>query len=175
VGCGPQEEFRACADIAVTEADGHADDTPNTKLDSDVYVPKDETEVFNEVDYDEAANEDDPLLQSELKLEGVLIVVICSILSVALFFGGLFLYYTRGRALVQRLVAERDWDVPSLPALPTLPSLPLAITKLKASGVNWPLSNVQVNKLPKFRNKATAPLPPQHQQQVGSSFHDHFY
>ena len=30
VGCGPQEEFRACADITITEADGTADESPNT-------------------------------------------------------------------------------------------------------------------------------------------------
>jgi hypothetical protein len=30
VGCGPQEEFRACADITITEPDGTADETPNT-------------------------------------------------------------------------------------------------------------------------------------------------
>ena len=29
VGCGPQEEFRACSDITITNADGTADETPN--------------------------------------------------------------------------------------------------------------------------------------------------
>ena len=40
VGCGPQEEFRACSDVAITNPDGSADDTPNTLVDPVVYVPK---------------------------------------------------------------------------------------------------------------------------------------
>ena len=29
VGCGPQEEFRACADVTITQPDGSADNTIN--------------------------------------------------------------------------------------------------------------------------------------------------
>lgn len=29
VGCGPQEEFRACSDVSITTADGYADATIN--------------------------------------------------------------------------------------------------------------------------------------------------
>lgn len=41
VGCGPQEEFRSCADITITEEDGSADDIPSYDED------------YNEVDVDE--------------------------------------------------------------------------------------------------------------------------
>ena len=29
MGCGPQEEFRACSDVSITTADGYADATIN--------------------------------------------------------------------------------------------------------------------------------------------------
>ena len=29
MGCGPQEEFRACADVTITQPDGSADNTIN--------------------------------------------------------------------------------------------------------------------------------------------------
>ena len=46
LGCGPQEEFRSCADITITEEDGSADDTPS-------FVP-DYDDDYNEVDVDGA-------------------------------------------------------------------------------------------------------------------------
>jgi len=33
VGCGPQEEFRACADVTITTQDGSADNTINDLVD----------------------------------------------------------------------------------------------------------------------------------------------
>ena len=56
VGCGPQEEFRACSDVAITNSDGSADDTPNTLVDPEVYVPKKSADIgsnddiYNEID-----------------------------------------------------------------------------------------------------------------------------
>ncbi|XP_042873807.1 uncharacterized protein LOC122254270 [Penaeus japonicus] len=41
VGCGPQEQFRSCSDITITEEDGYADETPS-------YVP--DYDDYNEVD-----------------------------------------------------------------------------------------------------------------------------
>ena len=53
MGCGPQEEFRACADVTITENDGSADGTPNTLDDNEVYVPITDNDLdkTNEVDY----------------------------------------------------------------------------------------------------------------------------
>ena len=58
MGCGPQEEFRACSDVAITKSDGSADNTPNTLVDPEVYVPKKTLDIgpdddkYNEVDVD---------------------------------------------------------------------------------------------------------------------------
>ena len=41
VGCGPQEEFRACSDITITDEDGSADSAPNNDVD---IFQKDDTE-----------------------------------------------------------------------------------------------------------------------------------
>ena len=66
VGCGPQEEFRACSDVAITNPDGSADDTPNRLVDPEVYIPKKTADVgqdddsYNEIDVDSK----DSLLQS---------------------------------------------------------------------------------------------------------------
>ena len=66
VGCGPQEEFRACSDVAITNPDGSADNTPNKLVDPEVYIPKKSADVgqddekYNEIDVDSK----DSLLQS---------------------------------------------------------------------------------------------------------------
>ncbi len=78
VGCGPQEEFRACADVTVTEEDGTADDTPNSLADDDHYV---EGEEANEVDYEEGWNEErereeEDKEQQEAVFESVIVVAI---------------------------------------------------------------------------------------------------
>ncbi len=78
VGCGPQEEFRACADVTVTEEDGTADDTPNSLADDDRYV---EGEEANEVDYEEGWNEErereeEDKEQQEAVFESVIVVAI---------------------------------------------------------------------------------------------------
>ena len=53
VGCGPQEEFRACADVAIIDSSGEADETP--------YIPNeiDDTEVSTETDTGEKPEGED--------------------------------------------------------------------------------------------------------------------
>ena len=103
VGCGPQEEFRACSDVAITNPDGTADNTPNTLVDPEVYVPKKTADVgqdddkYNEIDVDSK----DSLLQSseidhEIEVESVVIIVFVSLITVLLFFTGIYFYYVRG-------------------------------------------------------------------------------
>ena len=79
VGCGPQEEFRACSDVAITNSDGSADDTPNTLVDPEVYVPKKSADIgsnddiYNEIDvggkdsYLQSGKRDSKLLQMHLR------------------------------------------------------------------------------------------------------------
>ena len=86
VGCGPQEEFRACADVTITTADGSADSTINDLVDPEIYVPREEDDRYNEVDFDE--NEGYDQLEGEaVVIESVVFIVIGSILVVSLFFG----------------------------------------------------------------------------------------
>lgn len=79
VGCGPQEEFRACSDVAITNSDGSADDTPNTLVDPEIYVPKKSADIgsnddiYNEIDvggkdsYLQSGKRDSKLLQMHLR------------------------------------------------------------------------------------------------------------
>ena len=86
MGCGPQEEFRACADVTITTTDGSADDTINTLIDPEIYVPEDDTR-YNEVDFDETMENYDQQLRDEVQVESVVIIVLCSLLVTVLFFG----------------------------------------------------------------------------------------
>ena len=147
VGCGPQEEFRACADVTITENDGSADDTPNTILDDE------ETNVISSTDFDSTnevdVNDIDTELRKEVQFESVIIIALCSMLAVAIFFGVLFCYYLRGKVYLERLVAEKEWDLPNLPSVgsmkkPKMPHMP------KLNHINWPLSNVQIKNLPQY-------------------------
>lgn len=159
VGCGPQEEFRACSDVTITESDGSADDTINTLVDPEVYVPRDQDEKYNEIDYEaeDWDKEYEASLRDEVAFESVIIIVLVSLLVTVLFFCGLFFYYTRGKRYIENLVKDKDWDLPSLPSLPPMPKVP---KKLKVTSINWPLSNVQINKLPVFLNKKPGAVRP---------------
>ena len=86
MGCGPQEEFRACADVTITTTDGSADNTINTLIDPEIYVPEDDTR-YNEVDFDETMENYDQQLRDEVQVESVVIIVLCSLLVTVLFFG----------------------------------------------------------------------------------------
>ena len=150
VGCGPQEEFRACADITITEEDGSADDTPNLLVDPDVYVPRDD-DAYNEVDYEDQADYE-KTLEEEVRVEGIIIVALLSLFISAAFFALLFLYYTRGKAVIERYVGDREWPEVHMPKMPSV-SMPKMPSVPKVGDVHWPLSNVQIKKLPNFMKK----------------------
>ena len=89
VGCGPQEEFRACADVTITHSDGSADNTINQLVDPEVYVPR-EDDKRNEVYFDEEDEKHkdyDAQLRDEVAVESVVIIVLVSLLVTLLFFG----------------------------------------------------------------------------------------
>lgn len=150
VGCGPQEEFRACADITITEEDGSADDTPNRLVDPDVYVPRDD-DSYNEVDYEDQADYE-KTLEEEVKVESIIIVALVSLFISAAFFALLFFYYTRGKSYIERYVGDREWPEVHMPKMPSV-SMPKMPSVPKVNGVSWPLSNVQIKKLPSFMKK----------------------
>ena len=88
MGCGPQEEFRACADVTITTSDGKADSTVNTMVDPEIYVPREDDTRYNEVDFDEPKHDyNDAQLRDEVAVESVVIIVLCSFLVTLLFFG----------------------------------------------------------------------------------------
>jgi len=159
VGCGPQEEFRACADVTITQPDGSADNTINQLVDPEVYVPREDDTRYNEVDFDSEDtkyNKDyDAQLRDEVAVESVVIIVLVSLLVTLLFFGGLFLYYTRGKSYIEKYVKEGA--MPSMPTMPTMPSMPKMPKKL-TTALNWPLSNVQIKNLPIFLKKESATI-----------------
>ncbi len=141
MGCGPQEEFRACADVTVTESDGSADDTPNNLSDGDNFPDTSD----NEIDYgdDSWLQEKDELLE-RVEFESIIVVALASLLTTAVFFGALFFYYLKGKGYLERY----DWST----AKPRIPRMPKAhIPKMpKMSSIHWPLSSVQLKHLPKF-------------------------
>merc|ERR1711997_1308249 len=150
VGCGPQEEFRACADVTITQPDGSADNTINQLVDPEVYVPREDDTRYNEVDFDvdDKKHKDyDAQLRDEVAVESVVIIVLVSLLVTLLFFGGLFFYYTRGKKYFEKYVKEGS--MPSMPTMPSMPKMPKKLTTV----LNWPLSNVQIKNLPIFLKK----------------------
>ena len=150
VGCGPQEEFRACADITITEEDGSADDSPNLLVDPDVYVPRDD-DSYNEVDYEDQADYE-KTLEEEVRVESIIIVALVSLFVTAAFFAILFFYYTRGKSYIERYVGDREWPEVQMPKMPSV-SMPKMPSVPKVNEISWPLSNVQIKKLPNFMKK----------------------
>ena len=106
MGCGPQEEFRACADVTITTQDGSADNTINDLVDPEIYVPSDVDTRYNEVDFDDNQGYDE-LLGDAVVVESVVFIVIGSILVVSLFFGKLFFILDRARSARYSFGAER--------------------------------------------------------------------
>lgn len=141
VGCGSQEEFRACADVTITEPDGTANDKPNNLSDPEIFDPSDVDDEYNEIDSDDIGYNKYEPKEAQEDIATILLVVFASILVPLLFFGFLFFYYMRGKGYFQKYVKEKEWDLPSMPSMP------------KMASVQWPLSNVQIKNLPTFLHK----------------------
>ena len=185
MGCGAQEEFRACSDVSVRDESGRADSSPSVDRDK-----QEVEEVWdNSVDWEEEDIYPGDRLYEYTDItmvttssgdngERVAVIVLSSLLTAVLLFGAVFLYYYKVRDMFS------DLDVsPSLPSLPSLPSIPqkfklklpnmdsIPVPNLcdldKLSSPKWPLSNVSLSyKLPYFssakvrvRPEISAPLP----------------
>ena len=102
MGCGPQEEFRACADVAITEADGSADSSVNDLFDPEVYVPTSSRrppsmDIDNTIDYNKKEEDQWKTADEEgLAIVNVVLIVILTLVVVLMFFAGVYLYYMRG-------------------------------------------------------------------------------
>ena len=167
VGCGPQEEFRACSDVTITEEDGSANNAPNN--DVDIFKTDDKDVKINEIDnsigWDHSHSDDH---KEQKSVEGIVIIVLASLLTAVLMFGAIFLYYYKVRTPVKNLIKERNLKMPSLPkvTIPTLkalkPSRDKSFCKLdKLRKLNWPLSNITLSgHLPTFKRSPVIKLTP---------------
>lgn len=97
VGCGPQEEFRACADIAVVDSTGASDDTPF--IDNEV-GPDDTNEIDSNGEQEEFASEATSFLFVAFVVL-LILVIILSIVAVT------YLYFHKAREIVKRWWNER--------------------------------------------------------------------
>ena len=119
-------------------------------VDPDVYVPRDD-DSYNEVDYEDQADYE-KTLEEEVKVESIIIVALVSLFISAAFFALLFFYYTRGKSYIERYVGDREWPEVHMPKMPSV-SMPKMPSVPKVNDINWPLSNVQIKKLPNFMKK----------------------
>ena len=172
VGCGPQEEFRACSDVSITDQAGHADNVPNTDVDM-----IDEVED-NSVDWNNTGEDNvsypqyyPPVTASDDYYYGerTAVIILASVLTAVLLFGAVFLYYYKVKSLI------KDISIPELPSVPDKYRISVdsiksvsGLCKLdKLSSAKWPLSNISiptklpsfVSKSPRVRPEISAPIP----------------
>lgn len=96
VGCGPQEEFRACADVAILDSSGEADETP--------YIPNEiETEVPKDTDTGEKPKE------GQTEWWFLLVVIILTIFLVLATFFLIYFYFYKWKTV------KEWWEQKHLP------------------------------------------------------------
>lgn len=151
VGCGPQEEFRACSDVSVTEEDGTADSVPNNDIDIVIDEIDDNSLDWGQDSEQHFVPGPEIILYEGDNGERVAVIVLASLLTSVLLFGGIFLYYYKVRDVLSQspcplsLPAKFKLKPPKL-KLPRLKSLPESFCKLdKLSRPSWPLSSVSVS------------------------------
>ena len=154
--------------MSIRAEDGSADSEPNRD--------RDITQIDeNTIDWSEDQGGPEILLYSGDNGERVAVIVLASLLTAVLLFGGIFVYYYKVRQLLPPPSCPLVCP-PGLPAklkLPpgslSLPSLPSFSLPDKLSVPSWPLSSVSLSsRLPSFlpsRHKtgevrAAAPVPP---------------
>jgi len=175
VGCGPQEEFRACSDVTITEEDGSANSAPNNDVDKfeDIIDENIINEIENSIGWDHGHIPSHERSEQR-STEGIVIIVLASLLTAVLMFGAIFLYYYKAKDCVKNVIKERGLNMPkvTVPKFKALkPSRVKSFCKLDKLGrINWPLSNISLSeKLPSFKkspvitlspNAGTPPVPP---------------
>ncbi|XP_067015709.2 uncharacterized protein [Anabrus simplex] len=94
VGCGPQEEFRACADVAIVDSTGTADETPYIDNEIPTYhAEKTTKEPVGVTEKPEASAQDWWTL---------IAIVICAFIAVSALLALLYLYYYHAADTVKR-------------------------------------------------------------------------
>lgn len=107
VGCGPQEEFRSCADITITEEDGSADDTPS-------FIP-DYEDYYNEVDVDTSK---DTKPKNEDSHVGHIVALTFSFLLIIIVIVGLVMYFYWAKDAFKGLMKHKSAWSKSAPEPP---------------------------------------------------------
>ncbi|KAE8743586.1 hypothetical protein FOCC_FOCC010833 [Frankliniella occidentalis] len=112
VGCGPQEEFRACADVVIVNSAGEADDTPLAPEDVDVDTPVDGT----------------PAPKSHDSGSGlfVLLIALCALAGSATVFSLMYLYFYHAGDRVKGWLAARRRNTKGAVGAAVLPPGPPA-------------------------------------------------
>ncbi|XP_050719782.1 uncharacterized protein LOC127000290 isoform X2 [Eriocheir sinensis] len=114
VGCGPQEEFRSCADITITEEDGSADDTPS-------FVPDYDEEDYNEVDVDGREGKPTVVPDYEANHVGHVVALTLAFLLIIVVLLGLIVYFYWAKDAFKGLVKRQTGQWAKAAAAP-LPS-----------------------------------------------------
>jgi hypothetical protein len=113
VGCGPQEEFRACADVAITELDGTADSRPSQDADnSDVIIHNNEAAPPGEPSAGEDWNQE-TAAAAEGNPARIVLIIFAAIITTGLLFLVVFLYYYKARAPLKAFMKDRNLEWPS--------------------------------------------------------------
>lgn len=112
VGCGPQEEFRACADVVIVNSAGEADGTPLAPEDVDVETPVDGT----------------PAPKSHDSGSGlfVLLIALCALAGSATVFSLMYLYFYHAGDRVKGWLAARRRNTKGAVGAAVLPPGPPA-------------------------------------------------
>ncbi|XP_046385899.1 uncharacterized protein LOC124155817 [Ischnura elegans] len=113
VGCGPQEEFRSCADVSIHTDAGEVDETPYPS-DGD----EEDTNVDNEIPDGKEEEEESAKSKAgelEKELEGglfwwaiILIIVGCAFISAVAVFALLYLYYYHARDGLKKWMKKEE-------------------------------------------------------------------
>lgn len=113
VGCGPQEEFRSCADISIYDTDGSSDDKPYEEATTEKgkeTTPKEETDkttspndIDNEIPNETLDKLHPEATQTKTREYIILLVSImgCTLLVIVLLFVLLYFYYYHANELLQ--------------------------------------------------------------------------
>lgn len=92
IGCGPQEEFRACADISIEDKDGTIDETPYHDVPHTVTTEAEDADVVvvtenNEVDGLHSSREDSFWVSLIIMLAAMILALFIYILIFLYFYG----------------------------------------------------------------------------------------
>lgn len=110
VGCGPQEEFRACADVEIVDSSGIADETP--------FYNEIPTHDENKNTDETASTEQTPVPEPATTWWLATVTAICALLSVAVTLALVYLYYYHAGDAVKRWLGGERFQKPTQRPIP---------------------------------------------------------